>query len=133
MTTPNNPLYLTAAIIWGAPGVVIVLKGVRAYAFVSQSQLWWLLIITAVVTAGFYFMFRRITRRYISRIYSLPAKSPLWQTFPPKGWLLLVFMMCLGVALKLIPTTPIEFIASFYSALGPMLLVASIRFLRAML
>lgn len=133
MAVARNYLYLTAALIWGIPGVLITIKGVTAYSLVLPSQLWWLLAITASMTVGFFFIFRSITRRYIERIATLPAKSPLWQTFPPKGWLLLVFMMGIGMTLKLIPAVPIQFTASFYSALGPMLMLASLRFLTTIL
>ena len=37
---------------------------------------------------------------------------------------------CLGIALRFIPGIPAEFTASFYSGLGPMLLVAALRFIR---
>ena len=43
--------------------------------------------------------------------------------------LLLVFMMGLGIALKHIPGVPSAFTASFYTGLGPMLLLSSLRFL----
>lgn len=38
-------------------------------------------------------------------------------------------MACLGVSLKFIPGLPAEFIASFYSGLGPMLILAACRFI----
>jgi hypothetical protein len=55
----------------------------------------------------------------------------IWQIFPPKGWILLLFMMGLGIALKYIPGIPMAFTASFYSGLGPMLVVAAVRFMAA--
>ncbi|MFR8804137.1 MAG: hypothetical protein ACLVGR_06610 [Anaerovoracaceae bacterium] len=45
------------------------------------------------------------------------------------GWILIVGMACLGVSLKFIPGLPAEFIASFYSGLGPMLILAACRFI----
>lgn len=133
MTMARSYLYLMAAAIWGIPGVIITAKGVGAYTQVMQSQLWWLMMITSCVIMGFYFIFRSITRRYIERIASLSSRCRLWHTFPTKGWFLLLFMMSLGVALRHIPFIPIQFTASFYSALGPMLFVSSLRFLYAMM
>ena len=52
-----------------------------------------------------------------------------WHIFPARGWALLIFMMGLGIALKHIPGVSSAFTASFYSGLGPMLLVSSTRFL----
>ena len=122
-------LYLFAALLWGAPGVMITAKGVGAYADQPRGDLWWLLPITAVVLMGFYFMFRRIVGRYTSRIAALPEDGlKLWHTFPTRGWVLLVFMMCLGMALRFVPGVPVAFTASFYSGLGPMLLLSVVRF-----
>lgn len=133
MTMARSYLYLMAAAIWGIPGVIITAKGVGAYTQVMQSQLWWLMMITSCVIMGFYFMFRSITRRYIERIASLSSRCRLWHTFPAKGWFLLLCMMSLGIVLRHIPFIPIQFTASFFSALGPMLFVSSLRFLYAMM
>ena len=77
----------------------------------------WLLLITASVLAAFFIMFRRIVNRYCGRIASLPAKVKIWQTFPARGWILIVFMMGLGIALRHIPAIPPAFTASLYSGL----------------
>lgn len=125
----RKSLYIAAAIIWGIPGVIITVKGVQAYLQMPPDKLWWLLLVTIGVLAGFFFMFRKIVRRYSQRIASLPDKTNLWQTFPLRGWILIVFMMCLGMALKFIGV-PAEFTASFYSGLGPCLLASAVMFMK---
>lgn len=124
-------LYIVAAVIWGIPGTIISVKGISAYLTQSPDHLWWLLLITASVLTGFFFMFRSIVNRYCDRIVSLPDKVRIWQTFPDRGWILLVFMMGLGITLKNIPGIPQAFTASFYTGLGPMLIVSSFRFLHS--
>ena len=121
-------LFLVAALIWGFPGVVITSKGVAAYGSVADEQMWWHLAITTVVLVGFGFMFGRVVARYTAHILSRPERVSPISTFPPRGWLLLGIMMCLGGALRLAPFVPNGFIASFYSGLGPMLLVSALRF-----
>lgn len=121
-------LYYVAALLWGAPGILIAVKGIRAYMQMAPDKLWWLLLITAAVLASFYFMFTKIVNKYCARIAALPQKTSLLQTFPLRGWILIVFMSCLGMALKFIGV-PAEFTASFYSGLGPMLVLAAVRFL----
>lgn len=121
-------LYLTAAIIWGIPGFIIAIKGLRAYSAMPNDELWWLLLITAGVLAGFIIMFRRIVDRYCALIDAEPEKTTIWHTFPLRGWILIVCMMSLGIALKFMPWIPAEFTASFYSGLGPALVIASVRF-----
>lgn len=122
-------LYLFAALFWGVPGLGIVAKGVKAYTLVSTQSLWYLFPVTFAVMIGFFFMFRHIAARYISRIESLPDSNvSLLNTFPLRGWMLMFFMMGLGMALKFVPNLPVAFVASFYSGLGPMLLLSAVRF-----
>lgn len=121
-------LYLTAAVIWGIPGFIIAIKGLRAYSTMPSDELWWLLLITAGVLAGFIIMFRRIVDRYCALIDAEPEKTTILHTFPLRGWILIVCMMSLGIALKFMPWIPAEFTASFYSGLGPALVIASVRF-----
>lgn len=122
-------LYLAAALIWGVPGAVIAIKGVMAYTFVAKQSLWYLFPVTIAVMIGFFFMFSRIVARYVSRIESLPAnKVTLLNTFSFRSWLLMFFMMGLGMLVKLLPCVPVGFVASFYSGLGPMLLLSAARF-----
>lgn len=121
-------LYLIAAIIWGFPGIMITIKGIRAYTTMPNNEIWWLLLITAGVLAGFIMMFRRIVDRYCALIDAEPEKTTILHTFPLRGWILIVCMMSLGIALKFMPWIPAEFTASFYSGLGPALVIASVRF-----
>ena len=90
-------------------------------------------LITAAVLAGFYMMFTRIVDRYSARIAAQPQKTTVWQTFPLRGWILIVCMTCLGIVLKHIPAVPAAFTASFYSGLGPMLLLAALVMSASML
>ena len=124
-------LYIIAAIVWGVPGVMLSLKGINAYAQQPLKDLWWLLLITACVVVMFYVIFRSVVGKYSRHIASQPEPTTIWHTFPLRGWLLIVFMIMLGVVMK-IAEPPTQFIASFYSGLGPMLILSSIRFLSNM-
>ena len=122
-------LFPVAAALWGIPGGIIMLKGIKAYLTMPTQRLWWLLLISAFVATGFFIMFRKIVDKYSARIEALPPKTSLWQTFPLRGWILMAFMCGLGVVLKFIPGIPAVFTASFYSGLGPMLIFAAGRFI----
>lgn len=87
------------------------------------------MLITALVLAGFFMMFRKIVDKYSARIAAQPQETSFWQAFPLRGWILIVCMSCLGIALRFIPGIPAEFTASFYSGLGPMLVFAACRFI----
>ena len=99
----------------------------------NPDDLWWLMLITVAVSIFFFIIFRRVVRKYSERIASLPDSMMIWQIFPPKGWILLAIMMGLGITLKHIPDVPMSFTASFYSGLGPMLIVSALRFAASVL
>lgn len=122
-------LYIIAALLWGVPGIIISIKGISAYFAMPSSSLWWLFLITAAVLAGFFFMFSSIVDRYSALMAGQPSKTTVFQTFPLRGWILIVCMSCLGIALKYISGVPAEFTASFYSGLGPMLVYSACRFI----
>lgn len=126
-------LFVLAGMIWGIPGISITLKGIDAYRVIAIGNQWWLILITAAVCTGFYLIFGRIVRRYTERISSLQGKVNPMMTFPLRGWILLLFMMGLGIVLKYIPGIPSEFTASFYCGLGPMLILSAIKYLKACL
>ena len=121
-------LFYLAALIWGIPALIVTAKGTEAYTHIASHNLWWLLLISVGVFAAFTLMFRGIVNRYSARIDSLDGRLHLWQTFPLRGWILILFMMGLGMMLRFVPNIPLEFTASFYSGLGPALIVAAIRF-----
>ena len=123
-------LYLIAAAIWGIPGVIIAVKGIRAYTTMPADELWWLCLITLGVLISFIWMFRRIVNRYCNLITALPDKTTIGHTFPLRGWVLIVCMSSLGIALKFVSCIPVEFTASFYSGLGPALIFAAFLFLK---
>ena len=123
-------LYLVAAAIWGVPGFIITAKGITAYTAMPADELWWLCLITAGVLISFIWMFRRIVNRYCNLIAALPDKTTIGHTFPLRGWVLIVCMSSLGIALKFISCIPAEFTASFYSGLGPALMVAGCLFVK---
>lgn len=121
--------YLIASIVWGIPGIIITIKGIMAYCQLL-SRKWWLYAITSGVLVAFYIIFNRIVERYSTHIADLPPKSNIGHTFPTRGWVLIIFMLGLGFTLRFIEGVPVEFTASFYSGLGPMLLLSALRFLK---
>ena len=124
-------LLLANAVVWGAPGVKVLVTGIRSYLAIWPSKhIVWLVLGTICVLAGFNWMFCRIVKRYSNRVLAFPEeKKSILAFLPARGWILVVFMMCLGVSLKFIPGIPAEFFASFYPGLGIALLVAGAMFL----
>ena len=116
--------------MWTAIGTKISITGISHYLATSVEKLWWMIPLSVLVFAGFYMMFTGIVRKYSERIHSLPGpKEPIYKTFSLRGYLIITFMITLGISLKYIPGIPESFFAWFYMGLGPGLLSAGIRFL----
>ena len=117
-------------LMWTAVGTKIAVTGVGRYVQTEAGKLWWMIPLSVLVFAGFYRMFTGIVRKYAERIHALPGpKEPVYKTFSLKGYLIIAFMITLGITLKYIPGIPATFFAWFYLGLGLGLLSAGIRFL----
>lgn len=116
--------------MWAAIGTKISITGICHYLTTPPERLWWMIPLSLLVFAGFYMMFTGIVRKYSERIHSLPGpEEPIYKTFSLKGYIIIAFMITLGITLKYIPGIPDTFFAWFYLGLGPGLLSAGIRFL----
>ena len=120
-------LILVNGILWMAIGTKIGLIGVGSYRQIDA--MWWHILLSAIVFAGFYMMFTGIVRKYSERIESMPdPRTSIFKTFSIKGYIIIAFMITLGITLKRIPQVPQTFIAWFYCGLGPGLFSAGVRF-----
>jgi len=120
-------LILVNGILWMGIGTKIALIGVNSYGQVDA--VWWHFVLSVVVFAGFYMMFTGIVRKYSERIESMPEpRTSIFKTFSLKGYIIIAFMITLGITLKRIPQVPRTFIAWFYCGLGPGLFSAGVRF-----
>jgi hypothetical protein len=118
-------------LLWTAIGTKIAVTGVSHYLHVEKLQaLWWMIPLSLLVFAAFYMMFTGIVRKYSDRILSITEeKASVFRTFSLKGYLIIAFMISLGISLKHIPGIPFNFFAWFHTGLGCGLLSAGIRFL----
>ena len=126
---PTKNLLLVNGLLWTAIGTRIALIGVDYYGRLAHIP-WWYFLLSIIVFAGFWFMFSGVVRRYAGRITAMTEpRTSIFKTFSVKGYLIIAFMITLGITLKRIPQVPDSFIAWFYSGLGPGLLSAGIRFI----
>ena len=126
---PTRHLILVNGLLWSAIGIKILLTGISCYLRLPETH-WWYYLLSALVFAGFDVMFTGIVRKYAERIEAMPEpKTSIFKTFSIKGYIIIAFMITLGIALKRIPQVPDSFISWFYCGLGPGLLSAGIRFI----
>lgn len=125
-------LLLMQVLFWLFPGIKILITGINAMKIVNElnpERVWWLVLIAIVVAALFSLMFNNFIKRYTARILSFPErKKSLFAFFDLRGYILIIFMMGLGISLKFIPGIPTEFFAGFYPGLGTALTIAGIRY-----
>ena len=128
---PTNGLLAVNGLMWTAIGTKIAVTGVSNYLKLGTTgALWWMIPLSVLVFAGFYWMFTGVVRKYTGRIYAMTEpKTSVFKTFSLKGYLIIAFMIGLGITLKHIPRIPTSFFAWFYCGLGPGLLSAGVRFL----
>ncbi len=128
MRASRRQLYLVAAVLWLVPGVIISTKGVSAYLALPTDYLPLCIVATVAVIAFFALMFNRVVSRYSAHIASLSEPASPLRLFPRQGWILMAFMVGLGMLIGALEDVPTGFIAAFYSGLGPMLILSSARF-----
>lgn len=128
-------LLLMQVLCWLGPGIKILITGIQAVLQVHADhpeRVWWLCLIALAVAVGFSLMFNDFIRRYIARILGFPErKKSLFAFFDLHGYVLIFFMMGLGISLKHIPCMPTEFFAGFYPGLGTALSIAGLRYLHS--
>ena len=131
MKIKTKHLLAINGLLWTAIGTKITVTGVSHYLKVDRPQnLLWMIPLSILVFAAFYRMFTGVVRKYSARIMSMTAeKTSIFRTFSLKGYLIIAFMISLGIGLKHIPGIPSNFFAWFYCGLGPGLLSAGLRFL----
>ena len=126
---PTKNLLLVNGLLWTAIGTRILLIGIDYYGRLVNVR-WWYFLLSALVFIGFWFMFTGVVRKYAERIMAMSEpKMSIFKTFSLKGYIIIAFMITLGITLKRIPQVPDSFIAWFYCGLGPGLLSAGLRFI----
>ncbi len=126
-------LLLIAGIVWLAAGINILRIGIQAiFSSWGKGALWLditLPIFTFLIFVGFCLMFYRIVTKHEKRILGYKAdKVSVFLFFDLKGYLLMVFMMALGLFLRHGGFLPDYFFAFFYTGLGTALSLAGFRF-----
>lgn len=131
----KTTLILIAGLVWLAAGINILRIGIQAFidCFEVKEVVKYLLIFAGaiVILVGFCFMFFKIVKRHTKRILGYPEeKKSVFYFFDVKGYLLMVFMMGLGIGLRASNLMPTEFFAVFYNGLGMALSLAGVIFLK---
>ncbi len=128
----KQTLLLVASIVWLIAGFNIVNIGIKSLVSLIQNDREWLWLVgmcAVLVFLGFFFMFKVVVRKHTKRILGYEGKKSIFLFFDLKGYLLMAFMMGLGITLRVGNFLPLEFFAAFYNGLGCGLLFGGALFL----
>ena len=123
----KNTLILIAGIVWAIAGFNIVRIGLVSY---QGNFTWWRGLISVAVFGAFQlFVFGKMVQKHTSRILQYAEeKQNFFRFFDAKSYLIMAFMMTLGIGLRVSGVVPDVFIAVFYTGLGASLLTAGVLF-----
>ncbi len=134
MKIKKEKLLIIAGALWGIAGANILRIGVTSYINAASERslpaFLGMIALSFVILSGFGLMFYKVVKRNTKRILSYPAHRSVFAVFDLKGYLLMAFMMGLGIGLRASNILPKEFFAVFYSGLGSALLGAGVLFIR---
>ncbi len=125
----KSTLLLLAAALWTLPGLNILRVSCMLYGpCLSAGNL----LLSAAVAACFGMMFYQVHQKHKARIlgYREERKSALC-VFDKKGWILLGFMIALGILFRRSGLVSNGVVAVFYGGLGTALTGAGLLFFRA--
>lgn len=128
----RKSLLLIATIVWLIAGINVIIVGIKTWQTVDTLSLPIKLLYATIVLAFFIFcIFKPIHKKYVERIKNLPNKNHPFSVFNYKGWLIMFFMIGLGVSIRKFALAPDSFIATFYCGLGTALTYTGILFFKS--
>lgn len=127
MQIKKKNLVFAAGCMWLVAGVNVFHIGVKVWQWQHSPLLHFVGVL--LTTLFFAFIFQRSYKRNLHRISKLDAPRNPLSFFDLKGWLVIVFMVMLGITVRHFQLLPTHIIAPFYQGLGGCLAVYGGRFL----
>lgn len=130
MAVKKKYLLLLAGLVWCGAGSSILKIGIEHYLLGYFNYL--NLFASAIIFIIFYsLIFRKMVLKHYQRIRAYNCEyQPVYKFFDLKSYLIMIFMMSLGIGLRASSVVPKNFIAFFYSGLGFGLFLAGLLFLK---
>lgn len=121
-------LLLIAGVVWLMAGFNVARLGIISYDSVEGA--WYLYLLSLLIFALFGRMFFNMTEKHTERVLGYEESMPFWYFFDKKSYLIMFFMMSMGIGFRAAGIFPETFIAFFYTGLGCALALSGILFLR---
>ncbi len=127
---PKVVLIALGASLWGFAAYRILKLGVVSIEKHAINHLLNYLIGIAGFIPFFYFVFRKVSRRYVERIKNLPQPRPcMFAFFNVRGYIMMTFMITMGIMVSHWKVIPELYKGTFFISLGLSLLASSIFYI----
>ena len=130
MKVSKRVLLIFAGIIWSIAGNRVLTIGFKDLTTHTKSPLIYMLISAVIFYVFFTFIFHRMVKKHTKR-FILNSVTEHWffDFFDFKGYIIMVFMIVVGVSLRNSELINPIYIGTFYIGLGTALFLAGIIFL----
>lgn len=126
----SNTLLLTAGVVWLVAGLNILHIGLSCW--ITDTHYWLLKVCEASLVFLLFFcmVFHKLYRKHTQRITSgKREKHCPFSFFDMKGWIVMAFMIGMGITIRKAHLLPESFIAVFYTGLSLALMATGGRFI----
>ncbi len=125
---PKPFLIAAGALLWGFAAYRILSMGLRLIQADSIENQWKEYGIGILGFIPFFLLvFRKVSRKYITRIKNLPNERPcIFAFFDRKGYIIMTFMITMGILMAHWDIIPPAYKGTFFISLGLSLLASAI-------
>lgn len=123
-------LLITAGIVWIIAGANILRIGITTWLTNTQGWFFKSCEATVVFLLFFILVFRGLYYKHTRRIEQKKnEKNCPFAFFDAKGWIIMTFMIAIGITVRTFHLLPDSFISVFYTGLAVALIVTGVLFL----
>lgn len=127
----KNTLLITAGIVWMIAGCNILRIGITTWCQEADVSILNIILAICVFIIFFCFIFKNQFLKHTTRISKKKSgNSCPFSFFDVKSWLIMCFMIGLGIVIRSCQLLPPNFIAIFYTGLSLALILTGILFIR---
>ena len=124
-------LLITAGIVWIIAGTNILRIGIVTWMNSTQDWMFKIGEATVIFLLFFVFIFRKHYYKHTRRIEEKKEdKNCPFSFFDVKSWIMMAFMIALGITIRSLHLLPDSFISVFYTGLSIALILTGILFIR---
>ena len=126
----KQSLLLIAGIVWLIAGLNVLIIGIETWRITTMAYAYKIGFAVLTFSVFFFAIFQPLYKKYTKRILAFEQPKPFYAFFDTRGWLIMAFMMTLGISLRKFNLAPNNFIAPFYTGLSLALSLTGLYFIK---